>query len=1149
METDSTEKLKSLFPAYASVKPNDSGLTFNNEVGTKLSESQGPKKLGSLFPAYGSNTSSTSSTGGDIPEAKVDEDWLCNSSFTPNNYEEAVAQYKKSQESDVSDVTLKTECDASLEKVNKERKRKKERKKYKPPDISKIPEEHSIRSQLNKKTFIEETGLSFERAFREDPRLDPENVQFDCFEQTKIARYKSRHVVPFGFSSSEKTFWSNFAPKKNKKEFVRYCSQKAIKSLIKNLTNETVIIDKSSSPHNLNFIPLSKSVKNDVLQCSTKPSFDGVSVDWKSYIDTNSKEKSDDKIAPDIPLEFKEKIVLFNKILTESPHDVQMWLDFVDFQDELFSIQQKTNAGCGLTEDSIIEKKISILDKALKHNPKSVPLNVARLNLCKNKLKPDDLVAVWENLIFVHPNSIEIWLGYLNFMLTNITLFHASTIQKIYSKCLLTLSRLSEGLVKSHEPPQDIIPNMIYIFSQLCFVLKNTGYTEKAIALYQALIELNIFCEVPMALLTASEKISCFEPFWDSGAARIGEDGAIGWAATVSQKKIVSDKIISESDLNNLEDEILCKRLSLSKAWIEFEKLRENHHWLPWRPNPEYDQTDDDIDDIDRCVSFDNISRFLFSVTSEEDKFILIKNFIKFLGFDFHQLQCNCSLNNNAYYHIDINNFEKVSNKLNCFLFQNQFLHPLSFQTSSRAEDRIHFINNIFSLVVNEFSTRYRTLLTLLWLKFQRQSLCTKKEDDFRKKLNDLKGFSKQILKKSENRNCLVLWLEYIQTEWLLDKTKAIKTFFTLLTSSSAGISSGSLNMSELWYFIASFINLSIGLHEDFSETHDIVSTNELIWILIHIGSKETYVPYNGQTIKSTSCLKAAAGFRYFLDQELKSLASMSNWICYCADPYSYSFLDCAKCCAYFQYFSQGIEPAIKSVKDVISMVKESCIAESNQRNLTELMKVFEAQLLNFHTWNSTASIKPLQLNLHASVEQYSSNCQLLLLLVNLRNASSVINPTRRFWSQILKAKNQLLPVTWIFALASELSISYSVSQISNFEASAGSVVNSSSCWGITWKIRTLYEKALNSQMCASTPILWRSYIKYEIQNGDVQRAKGIFYRAMQNCGWCKDLLMDGIEYFPDDLKQILDFIAEKQIRIHTPLEEVTLLMEHAVQD
>lgn len=40
---------------------------------------------------------------------------------------------------------------------------------------------------------------------------------------------------------------------------------------------------------------------------------------------------------------------------------------------------------------------------------------------------------------------------------------------------------------------------------------------------------------------------------------------------------------------------------------------------------------------------------------------------------------------------------------------------------------------------------------------------------------------------------------------------------------------------------------------------------------------------------------------------------------------------------------------------------------------------------------------------------------------------------------------------------------------------------------------------------------------------------------------------MDAVQYFPDELNEVLAFMTEKQIRIHTPLEEIALLMEHTV--
>ncbi|XP_071040263.1 nuclear exosome regulator NRDE2 isoform X1 [Parasteatoda tepidariorum] len=86
------------------------------------------------------------------------------------------------------------------------------------------------------------------------------------------------------------------------------------------------------------------------------------------------------------------------------------------------------------------------------------------------------------------------------------------------------------------------------------------------------------------------------------------------------------------------------------------------------------------------------------------------------------------------------------------------------------------------------------------------------------------------------------------------------------------------------------------------------------------------------------------------------------------------------------------------------------------------------------------------------------------------------------------------------------------------------------------WKIRALYERMLTST---------ESYLKFKISNKQIAKAKSIYYRVLQNCCWYKDLVLDGVQ---GDLKQALNIMAEKQMRIHTPLEEVILLIEHCVQ-
>jgi hypothetical protein len=66
------------------------------------------------------------------------------------------------------------------------------------------------------------------------------------------------------------------------------------------------------------------------------------------------------------------------------------------------------------------------------------------------------------------------------------------------------------------------------IFVNLCRFEWQTGHRELATGLFQAQLEFSLFS--PPLSLSTSSKQRLFEHFWNSGGARIGEDGALGWS-------------------------------------------------------------------------------------------------------------------------------------------------------------------------------------------------------------------------------------------------------------------------------------------------------------------------------------------------------------------------------------------------------------------------------------------------------------------------------------------------------------------------------------------------------------------------------------------------------------------------------------------
>lgn len=250
----------------------------------------------------------------------------------------------------------------------------------------------------------------------------------------------------------------------------RYFSKKAVKQAKKFETSEVIIPPKENLPSSsLEYVPLSLDCKSsNVFNQDLKSNFDGVSTSWKSDTFKTEKPESVDNINTNLDDTLRNKTAMFNKQLAENPRNIQLWLDFVEFQEELYL--SKTES---FPESFLIEKKVAILDKALTHNPKSVKLNITKLNLCRNIWKIEKVIEHWDKLIFLNPNDPSVWQGYVTFVLTDITYFSVPRVLKVFSKCIKTLSDLKEGIIQSHAVTSEIVYSMLgnYWFTFSVFTL------------------------------------------------------------------------------------------------------------------------------------------------------------------------------------------------------------------------------------------------------------------------------------------------------------------------------------------------------------------------------------------------------------------------------------------------------------------------------------------------------------------------------------------------------------------------------------------------------------------------------------------------------------------------------------------------------
>lgn len=98
----------------------------------------------------------------------------------------------------------------------------------------------------------------------------------------------------------------------------------------------------------------------------------------------------------------------------------------------------------------LLEKKLSILDRAVESNPGSTELKLARLRLCAEFWEAPALLKEWQKLVFLHPNDPQLWRRYLLFSQSHFSTFSVSKVIAVYGKCLTTLAAVQDGSMVSH---------------------------------------------------------------------------------------------------------------------------------------------------------------------------------------------------------------------------------------------------------------------------------------------------------------------------------------------------------------------------------------------------------------------------------------------------------------------------------------------------------------------------------------------------------------------------------------------------------------------------------------------------------------------------------------------------------------------------
>ncbi|KAF2727088.1 DUF1740-domain-containing protein [Polyplosphaeria fusca] len=226
----------------------------------------------------------------------------------------------------------------------------------------------------------------------------------------------------------------------------------------------------------------------------------------------------------------RSKITQRNAMLTqrtrEHPKNLQAWLDLVAHQQAMITLDQEEGYELRTADmQHMAEIKISVYENALRkigdNKNNQIQLQLGLMAQARQLWNEEKIEEKWRAILDKYPQDIALWMAHLEFAQTSFANFK-------FERCRTNFQDFLTALHDNHD--LNSIEDRLHLMIRLTSMVRQAGYQELAIAIWQAILEYNIF-RPPCSDLAKMMKL--FEDFWESEALRLGEPGSRGWRQTV----------------------------------------------------------------------------------------------------------------------------------------------------------------------------------------------------------------------------------------------------------------------------------------------------------------------------------------------------------------------------------------------------------------------------------------------------------------------------------------------------------------------------------------------------------------------------------------------------------------------------------------
>ncbi|KAI9025805.1 NRDE-2, necessary for RNA interference-domain-containing protein, partial [Phycomyces nitens] len=784
----------------------------------------------------------------------------------------------------------------------------------------------------------------------------------------------------------------------------------------------------------------------------------------------------------------RRRTIDFNNKLKEDPHDVKTWLEFIAFQDELAS---GLNSGSDTTtrtksnKTSMNEVKMSIFEKAMENNPDDEDLVEAYLKCGGETWDTLTLLREWDNVLKKNPESIRLWADYINLRQTNFASFSFTECTRVFEDCITTLNRILKRLHndrRSEESRESIESILVYVVLRACLFMKQSGYHEKAFGTLQALVEFNLF------------QPQIFRMSLDITFDKMVQELCDFWDSEVPRFGEKDAKGWKEfyrarySKINKGIKDFTYNTLSTIKDWISAEQKADQKHRLPLRMstvNPENVDEDPYI-----VVLSDDIRNFLFNITTRGARLGLIYSIFVFLGLPYTPP----GVGTNTHFFTDT--FTHNEMKLHNFWPELEHKPMLVYCLDGVPMEPDHVVANRdpYGLPIS-----YPVGVSELFARSKHWFGCPGRlqlECDV-----DVE-FTRNAFKQ----------LVDIENDYHL-------SLYHLSFESSCGYKGGrtlAKNMLKenrtdlvLWNAYA-----QLEKSHDKPQELEIEYNNheEALNILVAMGNQQPYKE-KGEKPTPTQILRA----KEFFSQKTMQMSTLSD-----SDKEDRIARCYNVCYALFEYLTFGLEAACAVYEQALLYIKDH---QAERGFASETMWIAYAELLYRHATRGYGGHKPIILReaMERALQLFPNNTLFLGLFIWNEARTRIHNRVRNFFGLALdKDPNVIL---WVSAIHRELHnhFPYDINLV-----------------------RSLFERAVESPSTRSSIVLWKLYIHHEISRDNHEKARTLFYRAVRECPWSKELYLMGLDILAKDgsekeLNEAVSLMMEKEIRLRKPIEDELL--------